>query len=114
MRTWILTDHICRKCSGRILKCVTGNGVTPGGNPIYQCSDCGTAMASMGTQNLCWCGFTLKGQKLSAYICVSFEILSQYPDKRQELLNAFRACGCDEGKQSVGIMLRKDFNSIFK
>lgn len=39
-RTWALTDHLCRDCGGRVLRCVTGNGITPGGNPIYKCADC--------------------------------------------------------------------------
>lgn len=30
---WVLADHLCSACGGRILKCVKGMGMTPGGNP---------------------------------------------------------------------------------
>ncbi len=89
-----------------MLRCVSGNGVTPGGNPIYKCADCGVSMASMGPTDLCWCGFAHKRNDITAYVCVPFSIL----DKRPELLSAFRACGCDpERGGDVGIMLESDF-----
>ena len=40
-QTWAIEDHLCRSCGGRILRCVKGNGMTPGGNPLYKCADCG-------------------------------------------------------------------------
>ena len=103
-QTWALEDHLCRTCGGRVLRCVSGNGMTPGGNPIYRCADCGSASASMGAGAICWCGFAHRSQNATAYRCVPFSILAERPDLR----NAFAACGCDPGRGEVGIMLERD------
>lgn len=101
-RTWEIEDHLCRDCGGRILRCVTGNGMTPGGNPIYKCADCGKATASMGASALCWCGFSMRGNlHIKAYSCLPFSILEQRPELKQ----AFLACGCDPKRGEVGIVL---------
>lgn len=106
-QTWALTDHLCMACGGRILQCVTGNGITGGGNPIWRCADCGKACADIGPQCLCWCGFSHRGQHhLTAYLCMPFSILEERP----ELLNAFLACGCDPKRGEVGIILLRDLN----
>jgi hypothetical protein len=104
-RTWIIEDHLCRDCGGRVLRCVSGNGMTPGGNPIYRCADCGKSVAAMGPQEICWCGFSHRMQHhMTAYCCIPFSILNFRP----ELLSAFRACGCDPERGEVGIMLVRD------
>ena len=109
MRTWILEYHLCKKCGGRILRCVTGNGVTPGGNPVFMCADCQTAMVDMGPECLCWCGFSHRRQDLNGYRCVPYSILEDRP----ELEKAFRACGCDpERGGGVGIMLERDLLGV--
>lgn len=107
-RSWAIEDHLCRVCGGRILRCVKGNGMSPGGNPAYKCADCGIETTSLGPQELCWCGMKHRNQNESAYICISFEKIKEYP----EYLNAFRNCGCDPVRGEVGIMLRNDFNRI--
>ena len=56
--TWALEDHLCRSCGGRILRSVSGAGMTPGGNPVIKCADCGKAAAASGPEALCWCGFS--------------------------------------------------------
>ena len=105
-QTWELLDHLCMACGGRILKCVTGNGMTPGGNPIYRCANCSASTWAMGPEKLCWCGQTHRSQNIKGYICVPFSIL----EKRPELLKHFLACGCDPKRSGdVGIMLRRDF-----
>jgi hypothetical protein len=105
-RTWAIEDHLCRQCGGRILRCVTGNGMTAGGNPVFRCADCGAAGSGMGPENLCWCGFGHKfNRSATAYRCVPYSIL----DTRPELLAAFRACGCDPKRGGdVGIVLERD------
>lgn len=111
-RTWWLENHLCRNCGGRILRCVSGNGVTPGGNPVYKCADCGAEGAQMSPRGLCWCGFEHKGQKMRPYLCVPFSILTSgkyTTETTKKLLSAFRACGCEPGRTEVGIMLRKGF-----
>ena len=104
-QTWALENHLCRACGGRILRCVTGNGATAGGNPRFKCADCGASAASMDPKALCWCGFSHRGNHNStAYACVPFSILKDRP----ELAAAFGACGCDPKRGEVGIMLERD------
>jgi len=101
-RTWAIEDHLCRACGGRILRCVTGNGMTTGGNPIYRCSDCGRSCMAMSPDELCWCGFAHKGQLSGAYCCISFNILKDDPG----FIELFQACGCDPERKTseVGIV----------
>ena len=104
-RTWAIENHLCRGCGRRILRCVTGNGITAGGNPIFKCADCGKATAAMSADALCWCGFSHRGNShATAYRCLPFSILEKQP----ELLSAFRACGCDPTRGEVGIVLERD------
>jgi hypothetical protein len=69
---WHPTDHACRECGGRVVM-VSGHGPTGGGNPVFQCADCGIASADMGPQCICWCGFSHKGQAGTVYVCVAVE-----------------------------------------
>ncbi len=101
---WVLEDHLCRACGGRILRCVKGQGATPGGNPLFKCADCGTCTSGSGADALCWCGFSHRGNRTTAYVCRPFSILKTRP----ELEAAFRACGCDPRRGEVGIMLEED------
>ena len=105
VKLWKLEDHLCRKCGGRILRCVNGGGITGGGNPVFRCADCGASTAAMGPQALCWCGFGHRRQTSTAYRCVPYSVL----DDRPHLAGAFLACGCDpERGGGVGIMLERD------
>ena len=106
VQTWALIDHLCRSCGGRILRCVTGCGVTPSGNPLFKCADCGKTQSAMGPAALCWCGLTHKhNHNVSPYVCQPFSVL----ETRPKLLKAFLACGCDPQRGGeVGIMLERD------
>lgn len=110
--TWALTDHLCKSCGGRVLRCVGGSGPTPGGNPLYKCADCGKSVAAMGSDALCWCGYSHKhNHNATAYVCKPFAILQDHP----EFLRAFQACGCDPKRGGeVGIMLERDFKEIWE
>lgn len=109
LRTWVLEDHLCKKCGGRILRCISGGGPTGGGNPIFKCADCGIEMSDMGPGCLCWCGFSHRGQReLNPYLCQPFYIL----DTKPELKTAFLNCGCDPDKGEVGILLESDLRRI--
>lgn len=100
--TWALEDHLCRACGGRLLRRVGGPSVmTPGGNPIYRCANCGTQKSSMGPDDLCWCGFTHRMNNARPYRCLPFSVLKDTP----ALEEAFRACGCDPKRGDVGIVL---------
>lgn len=33
---WEVTDYFCKACDVPILKCVAGQGMTPGGNPVFK------------------------------------------------------------------------------
>lgn len=103
---WSLEDHLCRACGGRILRCVSGGGATPGGNPIFKCADCGQSISGTGPAVLCWCGFSHRGNRgITAYVCLPFSVLKNQP----ELEQAFRACGCAPDRGEVGIMLEKNY-----
>lgn len=84
--------------------------MTPGGNPIYKCADCGKASADMGPQCICWCGFSHRHQNLSAYRCLPFSAIKEHP----KLLNAFRACGCEPDRGEVGIVLERDYDAALR
>lgn len=112
---WVLEDHLCRGCGGRILRCVAGQGPSPGGNPLFKCADCGKASTAMGPDVLCWCGFSHRGNHhMTVYQCVPFSILKAMPDKAQALTNSFRACGCEPGRSEVGIMLEKEYREALR
>jgi len=101
-KLWALEDHLCRRCGGRILRCVSGGGATGGGNPIFRCADCGISTSAMGPEALCWCDFAHRRQQPGAYVCVPYSILREHPGA----LKYFRRCGCDpEAGGEVGIML---------
>ena len=95
-----LEDHLCRHCGGRVLRCVSGSGVTPGGNPVFMCADCGKSSCGLGPGGLCWCGFTHRHNHETPYMCLPFEGNEKY--RRQ-----FQDCGCDpdNGKAQIGIVL---------
>ncbi len=101
--TWAIEDHLCRSCGGRILRCVEGAGMTPGGNPVFKCADCGKMTSGMGPEVLCWCGFSHRQNRTTAYRCLPFSILKERPELEQK----FRACGCDPTRGEVGIVLEE-------
>ena len=99
MMTFVLEDHLCRHCGARVLRAVTGVGMTGGGNPVFMCSTCGKGGAAMGPEIVCWCGFQMRGQNLNAYMCVPFSALKDNPHLRQE----FQSCGTDPDSQQTTI-----------
>lgn len=104
---WALEPHLCRGCGGRVLRCVKGQGMTPGGNPVYLCADCGKSTSGMGPDVLCWCGFSHRGQHATAYRCLPFTAVAERP----ELERAFKACGFDPSRGEVGIVLESDYRA---
>lgn len=105
MITWQLVDHLCSKCGGRILKSVSGVGMSPGGNPLFRCADCGENCFGLSPSNICWCGMKQKFQSFPAYTCMPYSILKDNP----ELFGNFMSCGCDPKKGGeVGIIIRKE------
>lgn len=97
---FILTDHVCRHCAGgRILQAVSGVGPTGGGNPLYQCSECGKAGAAMEPDHLCWCGWHYKGSTENPYMCAAKK---DHPEWQR----AFEACGCWGTRAEIGVVLR--------
>lgn len=108
MISWVIEDHLCRSCGGRVLRSVRGAGMTPGGNPIYKCSVCGKSSASLSASSICWCGFSHRLNNTTAYRCLPFSVLEKHP----KLEAAFRACGCDPKRGEVGIALETDVNRL--
>ena len=109
-RLWVIEDHLCRACGGRILRCVSGNGMTPGGSPVFKCADCGVSKADTGPEELCWCGMRHRNNNIRAYACVPFSILETAPEFRA----SFLSCGSDPERGEVGIMSKKDFMAYRK
>lgn len=110
MITWALEDHLCRSCGGRILRSVSGVGVTPGGDPIFRCASCGKQACGMSPHAICWCGFSHKNNNSEPYRCLPFSVLDEHP----ELLRCFRACGCDPKNGEVGIVTNQDAREAMK
>ncbi|HEX7324310.1 MAG TPA: hypothetical protein VF292_03010 [Rhodanobacteraceae bacterium] len=109
-KAWALTDHVCRHCGGRVLQGTTGFGPTPGGNPAFQCADCGARASGTGPDVLCWCGFAHRQQNAGAYRCLPFSVLTAHP----ELEPAFRACGCDPQRGQIGIVTVADLQRLIR
>ena len=98
-RRYVIEDHLCRKCGGRILRCVSGSGPTGGGNPVYRCADCGASASGLSPGCLCWCGFAHRHQDSGSYMCLPFA-------GNEEFTESFRSCGCEPGlKSEVGIVV---------
>jgi DNA-directed RNA polymerase subunit RPC12/RpoP len=111
---WLLTEHACRHCGGRVLVSAPGQSlVTCGGNPIYRCADCGKSSMSMGPSDICWCGFSHRGQSPSnAYMCLPLTAVVDNPFLRQ----AFTECGCDpnSGRGEIGIVTMAAYERAMK
>ena len=108
-KTWIIEDHLCSNCGGRILRCVNP-GMTPGGNTLYRCADCGQSGYSLGGPKICWCGHKHRMQSSRGFRCLPFSIIEKYP----AFADAFRKCGCEPTKGEVGIVRADDYKAIRK
>ena len=109
--TFTLEPHICMRCGGRILR-FARPGMTPGGNPLFRCADCGAQKSGFGPNVLCWCGYAHRGQHLHGYVCVPFSAVTEHPQLRAALL----ACGCDpDNKRSeIGIVRMRDYTTVMQ
>lgn len=70
--TYEITDHLCRRCGGRVLQQV-GGGPSGGGNPAFRCADCGARATGMGPECVCWCGYTHMGYAEQPYMCLAYD-----------------------------------------
>lgn len=55
---WALTEHSCRHCLGRVLE----------RDGEFRCANCGVAVSGV-VEDLCWCGFEVKGRN-AGWRCV--------------------------------------------
>jgi len=53
---WLITDHICANCFGRVLK----RAMPKSPVDVYRCSECGTLVESNEVTDICCCGLKLK------------------------------------------------------
>ena len=105
---WVVEDHVCRKCGGRILRCVS-NVITGGGNPLWRCADCGEQTSGMTPACLCWCGYKQRCQTISGYTCVH----RREGEMNENMRIAMSKCGFDIRKGGeVGIALEVDVERI--
>lgn len=66
MRRFVLLDHICRVCYGRLIAEVNGDGKRKG---TVRCSDCG--LEEQGDHRaLCCCGVKLRNGKNAGFRCL--------------------------------------------
>lgn len=85
-----------------MLQRVSGPPVlTPGGNSIKRCADCGSSSADFMRQD-CWCAMAMRGSEPGAYQCVPLRNVEPW------VITAARRCGCDPEKSEVGIALTED------
>lgn len=61
---YILTNHLCRECLGRILQRIDGEGAG-----LHRCSNCG-AEASGEVESICACGMRLSDQTDLRFRCM--------------------------------------------
>lgn len=54
LRLWVIQDHICRKCFGRILSCEHE------GQTHFKCSNCGYETTGTDVSAICCCGIKYK------------------------------------------------------
>lgn len=117
LKRYTIEDHLCRKCGGRILKCLD-SGYTGGGNPVFRCADCGAQSCGMSSSGICWCGFRHRGygqETEPPFLCLPFRIIkdmSPSEEIKREWVKAFRSCGCEPEKGEVGMMTNADFRNI--
>lgn len=85
-------------------------GLTPGGNPMWRCADCGASSSGVSPNVICWCGFSHRNNAMiTPYVCLPFSILKTKP----ELRDAFLACGFDPNRLGeVGIVLERDLDVL--
>lgn len=61
---WVITDHVCRSCFGRVLGRTDKDGLT-----VHRCSNCGTEAPGPVTA-VCCCGMALRSGKSAGVRCV--------------------------------------------
>jgi hypothetical protein len=60
---WVVLDHICRACFGRLLKSTDRDGTI-----VIKCADCETE-AYERVENLCCCGAKLRNGRRAGLKC---------------------------------------------
>lgn len=53
-RLWVIQDHICRKCFGRVLSAIEGD------QTHWICSNCGYEVEGEQASSICCCGIKYK------------------------------------------------------
>jgi len=62
---WMLTDHCCRICFGRILTRTTFEN-----RKVYKCSNCDAEVQAESVTGICCCGMKIMKQKDAGIRCV--------------------------------------------
>lgn len=61
MTAWLLTDHLCRACFGRVLKHAE--------EPTWRCSNCGLSHTGGTHASICACGIKLRNGRNAGLRC---------------------------------------------
>lgn len=64
MQSWLLTDHVCRACFGRVLASASDDGAQR-----FRCSNCGLEAEGRKPEVLCACGLRLKNGRDAGIRC---------------------------------------------
>lgn len=59
---WTITDHVCKKCLGRVLERTNNDGTT-----TARCADCGEMGSS--AVHICACSMTLRTGTNAGFMC---------------------------------------------
>ena len=64
-KRYLLTDHVCRCCLGRIVEEVSNSKRTG----VFRCADCGTELKG-NIEALCCCGLRYRTGKNAGFRCI--------------------------------------------
>jgi len=106
-KKYIFTNHICKLCNGRILECVEGNGMTPGGNHQRICSCCGEI--AYDDKTLCWCSFHYRDSNIHPFICLPLSIIEEYPQIKLLFVSHGNSL-----KQQVGVVSKDSYLKLLE
>lgn len=109
---YLLVDHICKSCGGRVAMQVSPSVVTGGGNPMFACTGCEQEASGSDPRAICWCGDAYNyGESKRVYTCY------RIPDKQTATPEEIRALGetgfpVSKRLRQIGIVTWEAYNRI--
>lgn len=75
-REWIITDHICRICMGRILVTYDKDA-----KKTFRCSNCSVELQGRNTDCLCCCGMKIGGRDAGIRCVKNQDVTPEWPSE---------------------------------